>query len=146
MNKNSFKWDIFASFSNNVKRCHPVLPGMVLLVFLLSVASFISHIENISYFDAFYACFITYSTIGFGDIDIYVNMFENMLSWIVYLLMFTFMMQRTSYRSNWFNLMIYGNGVHIIGYMLLSAWLTTLLEKITKGDDAKCTECTLNKE
>ena len=57
---------------------------MVLLVFLLSVASFISHIENISYFDAFYACFITYSTIGFGDIDIYVNMFENMLSWIVY--------------------------------------------------------------
>ena len=62
------------------------------------------------------------------------------------MLMFIFMMQRTSYRSNWFNLMIYGNGVHIIGYMLLSAWLTTLLEKITKGDDAKCTECTLNKE
>ena len=61
-------------------------------------------------------------------------------------LVFIFMIQRTSYRSNWFNLMIYGNGVHVIGYMLLSAWLTTLLEKITKGDDAKCTECTLNKE
>ena len=42
--------------------------------------------------------------------------------------------------------MIYGNGVHVIGYMLLSAWLTTLLEKITKGDD-KCTLTPLkNKE
>ena len=58
-------------------RCHPVLPGTVLLVFLLSVASFISHMEDIPYFDAFYACFITYSTIGFGDIDIYVNTVEN---------------------------------------------------------------------
>ena len=56
------------------KRCHPVLPGAVLLVFLLSVASFISHMESIPYFDAFYACFVTYSTIGFGDIDIYVTL------------------------------------------------------------------------
>ena len=55
------------------KRCHPILPGVLLLIFLLGVASFISHMESIPYFDAFYACFITYSTIGFGDIDIYVR-------------------------------------------------------------------------
>lgn len=55
------------------KRCHPILPGTLLVVFLLGVASFISHMESIPYFDAFYACFITYSTIGFGDIDIYVR-------------------------------------------------------------------------
>ena len=46
--------------------------GTILGVFLLVVAAFISYMESISYFDAFYACFITYSTIGFGDIDIYV--------------------------------------------------------------------------
>ena len=40
---------------------------------MLSVAFFISHMESISYFDSVYACFITYSTIGFGDIDIYVS-------------------------------------------------------------------------
>ena len=46
---------------------------MILVVFLLVTAAFISHMESITYFDAFYACFITYSTIGFGDIDIYVS-------------------------------------------------------------------------
>ena len=56
------------------KRCHPILPGTLLLVYLLGVASFISHMESIPYFDAFYACFVTYSTIGFGDIDIYVSL------------------------------------------------------------------------
>ena len=40
---------------------------------MLSVAFFISHMESITYFDSVYACFITYSTIGFGDIDIYVS-------------------------------------------------------------------------
>ena len=42
---------------------------------MLSVAFFISHMESITYFDSVYACFITYSTIGFGDIDIYVSQF-----------------------------------------------------------------------
>ena len=54
-------------------RFHPFIIGMILVVFLLVTAAFISHMESITYFDAFYACFITYSTIGFGDIDIYVS-------------------------------------------------------------------------
>ena len=89
-----------------------------------SIASFISHMENIPHFDAFYACFLTYSTIGFGDI--YENTVENAVRLRV--LMFFSFIQRTSNRSNWFNLMIYGNRVYVIGYMLLSAWLTTLLK------------------
>ena len=55
------------------KRFHPSIIGIILILFLVSVASFISYMESITYFDAFYACFITYSTIGFGDIDIYVS-------------------------------------------------------------------------
>ncbi len=55
------------------KRFHPSVIGVILVVFLVSVAAFISYMEDISYFDAFYACFITYSTIGFGDIDIFVR-------------------------------------------------------------------------
>lgn len=90
------------------KRFHPSVIGIILLVFLLSVSIFISHMEGISYFDSFYACFITYSTIGFGDIDIF----------------------KISYRSNWFNLLIYGNFVHILGYMILSAWIASILEKV----------------
>jgi len=54
------------------KRFHPSVIGAILLIFLLCTAAFISHIESITYFDSFYACFITYSTIGFGDIDIFV--------------------------------------------------------------------------
>ena len=55
------------------KRFHPSVIGGILLVFLLSVAYFISYMEGYNYFDALYACFITYSTIGFGDIDIFVS-------------------------------------------------------------------------
>ena len=40
---------------------------------MFAVSAFISHMETMSYFDAFYACFITYSAIGFGDYDIYVS-------------------------------------------------------------------------
>ena len=57
------------------KRFHPSVIGIILLLFMLSVAFFISHMESITYFDSVYACFITYSTIGFGDIDIYVSLF-----------------------------------------------------------------------
>uniref|UniRef100_A0A0K2UQ99 Potassium channel domain-containing protein n=2 Tax=Lepeophtheirus salmonis TaxID=72036 RepID=A0A0K2UQ99_LEPSM len=88
-------------------RFHPSIIGGILLIFLLSISAFISHIENISYFDSVYASFISYSTIGFGDIDIF----------------------QYSFRSNWFNFFIYGNGVHIIGYMIVSAYVTSILEK-----------------
>ena len=55
------------------KRFHPSVIGIILIVFLFCVSVFISHMESISYFDSFYAAFITYSTIGFGDIDIFVS-------------------------------------------------------------------------
>ena len=61
------------------KRFHPSVIGIILLLFMLSVAFFISHMESITYFDSVYACFITYSTIGFGDIDIYVSQFFVMI-------------------------------------------------------------------
>lgn len=89
------------------KRFHPSVIGVILLTFLCSVAIFISYMEDITYFDSFYAAFITYSAIGFGDIDIF----------------------KISYRSNWFNLLIYGNFIHIAGYMILSAWVASILEK-----------------
>ena len=56
------------------KRFHPSVIGTILLVFLLLVAYFIAYMEGYKYFDALYACFITYSTIGFGDIDIFVSL------------------------------------------------------------------------
>jgi len=49
------------------------ITGVLLVIFMFSIGGFIAHMESISYFDAYYACFITYSTIGFGDIDIYVS-------------------------------------------------------------------------
>ena len=55
------------------KRFHPIIIGGILVVFLLAVSVFISHMEDIGYFDSFYGCFITYSTIGFGDVDIFVS-------------------------------------------------------------------------
>ena len=47
--------------------------GLILVIFLTSVAGLISYAESITYFDAFYASIITYTPIGFGDIDIYVS-------------------------------------------------------------------------
>ena len=41
---------------------------------------------------------------------------------------YTFL-QQISYRSNWFNLMIYGNCVHIIGYMIVTAWVSSIVTK-----------------
>jgi hypothetical protein len=58
------------------KRFHPSVIGVILCVFLLGVAYFTSYMEGINYFDSFYACFISYSTIGFGDIDIFVSIFS----------------------------------------------------------------------
>lgn len=59
-------------------RFHPTVIGVILLVFILLVAVFIMKMdkyEEHSYFSAIYGAFITYSTIGFGDIDIYVIAF-----------------------------------------------------------------------
>ena len=56
-------------------RFHPSIMGSILILFLFSASVFISHMESITYFDAFYACIISYSTIGFGDIDIFVSHF-----------------------------------------------------------------------
>lgn len=33
--------------------------------------------------------------------------------------------------------MIYGNGVHVIGYMLLTAWISSILEKFAGKKEAK---------
>ena len=111
------------------KRFHPSVIGGILLVFLLSVAYFIAYMEGYKYFDAFYACFITYSTIGFGDIDIFVSFISKIFRISSNQSLF-FLFQRVSYRSNWFNFMIYGNFIHILGYMILSAWIASILEKV----------------
>ncbi len=97
----------FATEVQDGKRFHPVIIGGILLVYLIGVAGFISHMEGIGYFNSLYACFITYSTIGFGDIDIY----------------------KSSYRANFLALIVYGNLIHIVGYMLISAWISSILDK-----------------
>ena len=58
------------------KRFHPTVIGTILVIWLVCVASFISYMEGHTYFNSFYACFITYSTIGFGDISIYVSDYQ----------------------------------------------------------------------
>ncbi len=127
--------DLSEEFLDNNKRFHPSVIGTILAVFMFSIASFISYIEDISYFDAFYACFITYSTIGFGDIDIYVSSLSKACTALSHQISQTWIClsfsraQRISYRANWFNLMIYGNGVHILGYMIISAWISSILDK-----------------
>ena len=63
---------INAEFQDD-KRFHPMVIGSILAIFMFGVAYFISYMEEMDYFNSFYACFITYSTIGFGDIDIYVS-------------------------------------------------------------------------
>ncbi len=117
------------------ERFHPSAILVILLLFLFSVGYLISYMEQISYFDSLYACFVTYSTIGFGDIDIYVIICEIascnsgckilMRNFTSFFLNF----QNISYRSSWFNLLIYGNFIHILGYMILSAWIASILDK-----------------
>ena len=70
--KNGKKTDIVEELKDD-NRFHLTIIGIILLTFMFSVAAFISHMESMSYFDAFYACFVTYSAIGFGDYDIYVS-------------------------------------------------------------------------
>ena len=41
---------------------------LLLFLFLSFGAYFISYYENITFFNAFYFCFVTMTTIGFGDI------------------------------------------------------------------------------
>ena len=41
---------------------------LILIIFLSIGAYFFSVYEDITFFDAFYFCFITMTTIGFGDI------------------------------------------------------------------------------
>ena len=62
--KQQFKYD---------ERFHPIVIGTILLIFLLVVSLIISRVEEMTYFDSFYACFITYSMVGFGDKDIFVS-------------------------------------------------------------------------
>ena len=47
---------------------------------LLGIAAIVSYMEGYRYFDSFYACFITFSLVGFGDINIYVSF--KPISWI----------------------------------------------------------------
>ena len=56
-------------------RFHPGIIGVILVMSLLGIAALVSYMEGYRYLDAFYACFITFSLVGFGDINIYVSIF-----------------------------------------------------------------------
>ena len=58
-----------------------------------------------------------------------LNTYTKVIHVTVLTLIPLFISQRISYRSNWFNLMIYGNCVHIVGYMMVSAWVSAILNK-----------------
>lgn len=58
--------NIDVGFMDNIKTAGGAL--LLLCLFLSCGAYFISIYENISFFNAFYFCFITMTTIGFGDI------------------------------------------------------------------------------
>ena len=82
-------------------------------------------------------------TIGFGDMDIFVsniNDLEDILSInntckslprieafvIIIIILFS---QQMSYRSSWLNMLLFGNFIHIVGYMVLAAWISSCLDK-----------------
>ncbi|TRY79851.1 hypothetical protein TCAL_17075 [Tigriopus californicus] len=88
------------------KRFHPSIIGVILLVFMASVAAFISYMEDITYFNSVYACFITYSTSDSG-ISISTHLLPLEL------------VQFNDLR----------NCVHIAGYVILSAWVSSILDK-----------------
>ena len=110
--------------------------GTILIIFLACQSFLISSMEGLSYFDAFYACFITYMTIGFGDMDIFVSrvlIWTKILISIWYLKnsnqLIWFFLQSMSYRSSWLNMLLFGNFIHIVGYMILAAWISSCLDK-----------------
>ena len=39
-------------------------------------------------------------------------------------------LQHTSYSGSWFHLLVYGNIIHVAGYMVLSAWIAAILERL----------------
>ena len=60
-------------------RFHPGIIGVILVISLLGIAALVSYMEGYRYLDAFYACFITFSLVGFGDINIYVSILLKLL-------------------------------------------------------------------
>ena len=60
-------------------RFHPGIIGVILVMSLLGIAALVSYMEGYRYLDAFYACFITFSLVGFGDINIYVSILLKLL-------------------------------------------------------------------
>ena len=60
-------------------RFHPGIIGVILVLSLLGIAGLVSYMEGYRYLDAFYACFITFSLVGFGDINIYVSILLKLL-------------------------------------------------------------------
>ena len=69
-------------------RFHPGIIGVILVLSLLGIAGLVSYMEGYRYLDAFYACFITFSLVGFGDINIYVSICLKLLWLCTYLLIY----------------------------------------------------------
>ena len=120
-------------------RFHPGIIGVILVISLLGLAAVVSYMEGYRYFDSFYACFITFSLVGFGDINIYVsrNLFaiDNFYYGKILKIGLKFVDMRTSfifqeytYRSNWWNSVIYGSCLQTFGLVVVSAWVSSILQ------------------
>ena len=120
-------------------RFHPGIIGVILIMSLLGIAAIVSYMEGYRYFDSFYACFITFSLVGFGDINIYVSL--KPILWILSALNLTvrnsnhkskqltcFSFQQYTYRSNWLNSLIYGSMLQTFGLVVVSAWVSSILQ------------------
>ena len=68
-------------------RFHPGIIGVILVLSLLGIAGLVSYMEGYRYLDAFYACFITFSLVGFGDINIYVSILLKLLCFWKFLML-----------------------------------------------------------
>ncbi len=69
-------------------RFHPGIIGVILVLSLLGIAGLVSYMEGYRYLDAFYACFITFSLVGFGDINIYVSILLKLLCFWKFLMFY----------------------------------------------------------